>query len=270
MSKPVHQPQAVALVTDAASPVGRVIALALARQGWRLALHAQDDSEPAALSALLRECGTVGAQAIVVHCPLDSEADIAALLPRIAAELGNVACIVNNASHIENDGAGSLTAAGLARHMQSNLAAPLLLAQALYAAIGNIDGAQGVVINLLDQKLFNPRPDFLSYTLSKAALHSATTLLAQAFAPQLRVVGIAPALTAADASAARLTLQATNPATLEDIAATVCFVAASSAITGSTLLVDGGRHLYPYPQDQATAYSHLDHSGHPDRLSHPH
>ena len=142
--------------------------------------------------------------------------------------------------------------------MRSNLAAPILLAQALYAATLENEGAQAVVINLLDQKLFNPQPDFLSYTLSKAALHSATALLAQAYAPQLRVVGIAPSLTMSMTTSDQ---QPKLPATLEDIAATVCFVASSSAITGSTLVVDGGQHLYPDPRDQVAAHG---------KPSHPH
>ena len=244
--------RSVALVTDAASPVGRAVALALARQGWDLALHYQDDAAPAALSALLPDCQALGAQAMAIRCTLSKETEIHALLPSVAAELGNVRCIVNNASHVEQDSPAGFSAAVLERHMQSNLAAPLLLAQALHAATLKSGGAQAVVINLLDQKLFNPQPDFLSYTLSKAALHSATALLAQAFAPQLRVVAIAPSLAAAGGSSK-------PPATLEDIAATVCFVAASSAITGSTLLVDGGQHLYPHPWDHAAAHGQQSH-----------
>jgi NAD(P)-dependent dehydrogenase (short-subunit alcohol dehydrogenase family) len=244
--------RSVALVTDAASPVGRAVALALAQQGWDLALHYQDDAVPAALAALLLDCQALGAQAMTIRCKLSKETEISALLPGVAAELGSVRCIVNNASHVEQDSPASFSAAVLERHMQGNLAAPLLLAQALHAATLKNGGAQAVIINLLDQKLFNPQPDFLSYTLSKAALHSATALLAQAFAPQLRVVAIAPSLAATGGSSK-------PPATLEDIAATVCFVAASSAITGSTLLVDGGQHLYPHPRDHAAAHSQQSH-----------
>jgi NAD(P)-dependent dehydrogenase (short-subunit alcohol dehydrogenase family) len=248
----------VALVTDAASPVGRAIALALAQQGWRLALHYQDDSAPAALLALLQECQALGTEAVAIQCNLSKETEIHQLLPRVAQEfggIGGVGCIVNNASHVEPDSALDFSAAGLERHLQSNLTAPILLTQALYAATLKSEGAQAVVINLLDQKLFNPQADFLSYTLSKAALHSATALLAKAYAPQLRVVGIAPSLAASlQTSMATADPQPTLPAALDDIAAAVCFAASSSAITGSTLVVDGGQHLYPHPRDQLAVH----------------
>ncbi|WP_211452234.1 SDR family NAD(P)-dependent oxidoreductase [Collimonas antrihumi] len=251
----------VALVTDAASPVGRAVALALAQRGWHLALHYQDDSTAPALSALVQECQALGTQAVAIQCGLTEETEINTLLPRAMQQLGGlgyISCIVNNASHMEHDNPASFSSASLERHMQNNLAAPILLAQALYAATLKNEGAQAVVINVLDQKLFNPQPDFLSYTLSKAALHSATALLAQAYAPQLRVAGVAPSLTMPLTTNGQ---QPRLPATLEDIAATVCFIASSSAITGSTLVVDGGQHLYPDPRDQGAAHG---------KSSHPH
>ncbi len=138
--------------------------------------------------------------------------------------------------------------------MHANLAAPLLLAQALHAATPA--GSQSVVINLLDQKLYNPNPDFLSYTLSKAALLSATTLLAQALAPLVRVVGVAPGITlmsgeqtAGEFEQAHRVTPLGKSSTPEDVAATVCFVASASAITGTTILVDGGQHLIPLQRD---------------------
>ncbi|SDY95180.1 NAD(P)-dependent dehydrogenase, short-chain alcohol dehydrogenase family [Collimonas sp. OK242] len=265
MNMPTPAAPTVALVTDAASPVGRAVALALAQRGWHLALHYQDDGTAPALSALVQECQALGTRAVAIRCGLTEETEINTLLPRVMQQFGGAAyinCIVNNASYMEHDNPASFSTASLDRHMRSNLAAPILLAQALHAAVLKSEGAQAVVINLLDQKLFNPQPDFLSYTLSKAALHSATALLAQAYAPQLRVVGIAPSL--APSSTTPLTTSGRQPglpATLEDIAATVCFIASSSAITGSTLVVDGGQHLYPDPRDQVAAHG---------KPSHPH
>ena len=138
--------------------------------------------------------------------------------------------------------------------MRTNLTAPILLAQALHAATPA--GSQAVVINLLDQKLFNMNPDFLSYTLSKAALQCATTMLAQALAPTVRVVGVAPGITlvSGDQSAAGFAkAHSATPlgrsSTPSDIAAAVSYLAISNAITGTTLVVDGGQHLMALPRD---------------------
>ncbi|MGB7481184.1 MAG: SDR family oxidoreductase, partial [Burkholderiaceae bacterium] len=187
-------------------------------------------------------------------CDLADEAAVRQLLPRAAAELGPISCVVNNASLFDYDDAAGFTQARLDAHMHTNLAAPLLLAQALYAATP--EGGQGVVVNLLDQKLFNPNPDFLSYTLSKAALHTATTLLAQALAPKVRVVGVAPGIslvsgeqTEAGFAAAHRVTPLGKSSTPDDVAAAVCFVAEAPAITGSTLVVDGGQHLVPLARD---------------------
>src|SRR5450830_1511299 len=169
-----HQ-QKVALVTGAAKRIGRTIALALARDGWDIAVH-YGRSQAEAL-ATVAEIEAIGRRAIAVPCDLRDEAAVRQLLAQ-AAQLGPVSCVVNNASLFEHDTADTFSTAQLDAHMHANLAAPLLLAQALHA--GTPAGSQSVVINLLDQKLYNLNPDFLSYTLSKAALLSATTLLAQA------------------------------------------------------------------------------------------
>jgi NAD(P)-dependent dehydrogenase (short-subunit alcohol dehydrogenase family) len=162
--------------------------------------------------------------------------------------------VVNNASLFDYDSAATFSAATLDAHMQVNAAAPVLLAQALYEMTP--DGAQAVVVNLLDQKLFNLNPDFLSYTMSKAALHSATTMLAQALAPKVRVVGVAPGITLVSGdqseeefARAHKVTPLGRSSTPDDIAAAVCFVAASPAITGTTLVVDGGQHLMPLQRD---------------------
>lgn len=244
--------QKVALVTGAARRIGRAIALELARSGWDIAVHygrSQTDAEAtvAAISAL-------GQRAIALQCDL-AQADAAkSLLQRAQAVLGPVSCLVNNAALFEFDDAAGFSADLFEQHMRINLSAPILLAQSLHASLQ--PGAKAVVINLLDQKLVNLNPDFLSYTLSKAGLQCATTMLAQALAPSVRVVGIAPGITLVsgdqsgkDFIAAHGRTPLGRSSTAEDIAATVCFVAASKAITGTTIVVDGGQHLLPLPRD---------------------
>lgn len=241
----------VALVTGAARRIGRVIALGLARQGWNTALHYNVSKQDALNTAA--EIEALGRNVLTLQCDLADAAAVTDLLRRAAA-LGPVGCLVNNASMFEHDSVTAFDPAALDAHMRVNLAAPLLLAQALHAATP--DGRQAVAINLLDQKLYNLNPDFLSYTLSKAALQRATTMLAQALAPKLRVVGVAPDLTmqSGDQSPAGFAqAQCVTPlgksSTPEDIAAAVCYVASAGAITGTTLLVDGGQHLIPLPRD---------------------
>lgn len=229
-----------------------MIALALAKRGWDIAVHYRRSDIDA--NATVRDIEALGRRALALSCDLADETAVKALLPAAIAALGPVSCVVNNASLFEYDAVNDFSMARLDTHMHANLAAPILLAQALHDATG--DGLQSVVINLLDQKLFNLNPDFLSYTLSKAALHSATTMLAQALAPKVRVVGIAPGITmqSGDQTAegfekAHAVTPLGRSSTPDDIAATVCFVAESPAITGTTLLVDGGQHLIPLQRD---------------------
>lgn len=243
--------QQVALVTGAAKRIGRVIALALARDGWDIAVHYGQSRDEAL--AVVDEITALGRRAVALQCELADEAGVRSLIAQ-AAQLGTVACVVNNASLFRNDQADSFTMASLDLHMRANVAAPVLLAQALYEATPARQ--QAVVVNLLDQKLYNPNPDFLSYTLSKAALQSATTLLAQALAPRVRVVGVAPGITmvsgdqsAAEFEKAHRVTPLGKSSTPEDVAAAVCFVAISPAITGTTILVDGGQHLIPLQRD---------------------
>lgn len=245
-----------ALVTGGAKRIGRVIALALAQRGWDVAVHYGQSEADA--HALVQEIIQLGRHAAAIQCDLSDDTAVKSLLARAQAEMGShsapISCVVNNASKFEQDSVSDFSAASLQAHMLPNLAAPVLLAQALHAATP--DGQQAVVINLLDQKLFNPNPDFFSYTLSKAALHSATTMLAQALAPKLRVVGVAPGITmvSGDQSTegfanAHTKTPLGRSSTPADVAATVCFIAESPAITGTTIVVDGGQHLIPTTRD---------------------
>ena len=244
----------VALVTGAAKRIGRVIALALAERGWDVVVHYGRSADDAL--ATVRAIEARGRRAIAVACDLSDEAAVRTLLARAtdALDAGPISCVVNNASLFEQDGADDFSGARLDAHMHTNLTAPILLAQALHAATPA--GAHAVVINLLDQKLFNLNPDFLSYTLSKAALHSATTILAQALAPTVRVVGVAPGITLISGAQTATGFEQAHSltplgrsSTPDDIASAVCYLAEARAVTGTTLLVDGGQHLLPLPRD---------------------
>lgn len=246
------RPARVALVTGAARRIGREIALALARDGWDIAVHyatSRDDG-----LETVREIEAIGRRAIAVNRDLNVEAGVRSLLAECAHDLGDVTCIVNNASLFDYDNASTFGADSLMRHMRTNVAAPVLLAQSLYASLAEAE--RGVVINLLDQKLWNPNPDFFSYTLSKAALREATRLLAKALAPKVRVVAIAPGITLPSGNqsdsgfeVAHQTTPLGRSSTPEDIGDAVVFLAKAHAITGTTLLVDGGQHLAPSERD---------------------
>lgn len=242
----------VALVTGAAKRLGRVIALELARDGWDVAVHYRESEAEA--QATMNEIIALGRAAVALKCDLSDAADTRRLLHRAIDQLGPVGCVVNSASLFEYDDALTFGHDQLDAHMRCNLAAPLLLAQSLHAATP--DGEQAVVINLLDQKLYNLNPDFLSYTLSKSALQTATTLLATALAPKLRVVGLAPGLTMISGDQTAEGFEKAHQQTVlgksstpEQIAEAACYLASARGVTGTTLLVDGGQHLTPMTRD---------------------
>jgi len=241
-----------ALVTGAARRIGREIAVALARDGWDIAVHYASSRDDALETVRLVEAA--GRRAVAINRDLAVEAGVRSLLAECVHELGEVTCIVNNASVFEYDNASTFAADTLAHTMRTNVAAPVLLAYGLHTSLA--EHGRGVVINLLDQKLWNPNPDFLSYTLSKAALKEATVLLAQALAPRVRVVGIAPGITLPSTLQTEAGFAAAHAATPlrrssqpEDIAAAAVFLASAPSITGTMLLVDGGQHLVGSARD---------------------
>jgi NAD(P)-dependent dehydrogenase (short-subunit alcohol dehydrogenase family) len=242
----------VALVTGSAQRIGRAIALELAAHGWDVAVHYRQSAASAAQTvAALREAG---ARAEAFAADLADEAACEALVPAVAQAFGRIDAVVNNASAFELDTVENFSMAVMDRMWRANTAPPILLARALHRALP-ADG-RGAVINLLDQKLWNPNPDYLSYTLSKAALEAANTMLAQALAPRVRVCGVAPGVTLhsggmndAEFEASHRMTPLGRSSTPEDIARAVRFLLESPAITGTTLLVDGGQHLQPQARD---------------------
>ena len=182
-------PAPVVLVTGAAKRLGREIALALAAGGWRVAVHYRSSKQDAIET--VAACAKIQGDSALFEGDLGDEKVVNALLPRVMAHFGQVDAVVNSASAFEQDDAASFSFASLEKHLRSNTAAPILLAQALHTHLASRN-ANGAVVNLLDQKLWNQNPDFLSYTLSKAALEAANTMLAMALAPLVRVVGVLP------------------------------------------------------------------------------
>jgi NAD(P)-dependent dehydrogenase (short-subunit alcohol dehydrogenase family) len=245
----------IVLVTGAARRIGREIAFELARHGWDVALHCHRSRAKAQVTA--EEIAATGARAEVFAADLADSAECEALVPAVLLRLGRLDAVVNNASLFEHDDVAGFTVAMMERHWRANTAPPILLARALHEHLATRpDAAAGCVVNLLDQKLWNPNPDYLSYTLSKAALEAATTLLAQALAPRVRVCGVAPGVTLPSGPMSRPEFarsHAMTPlgrsSTPQDVARSVRFLLESPAITGTTLLVDGGQHLQPQPRD---------------------
>lgn len=248
----------VVLVTGAARRLGREMALDLARHGWDVALHYRHSADAArATAAELQACGV---QVLCFGADLADETACRALVPAVLAAFGRLDAVVHSASTFEYDDARSFSYASLEKHLRANTAPAVVLAQALAEHLAQDPpeaARQGVVVTLLDQKLWNPNPDFFSYTLSKAALESATTLLALALAPRVRVVGVAPGLTLSSdwlqgeqfESLHRQSGLLGQSSTPQDVAATVRFVLENRSLTATTILVDAGQHLRRFERD---------------------
>lgn len=246
------------LVTGAAKRLGREIALHLAENGWQVAVHYRDSAAEAEKTVL--DCAALSGISFGFKANLEEEGAVRNLVPAVVAKFGSLDAIVNSASAFINDSVESFGFESMEKHMRSNAGAPILLAQALHTHIKSRNSehnpARGVIINMLDQKLWNQNPDFLSYTLSKVALEAANTLLAMELAPYLRVVGVAPGLTLTShmlTDAKFEELHKLSPlgrsSTPQDVVATVKFALDNQSLTGTTLLVDGGQHLMKFERD---------------------
>ena len=238
----------LALVTGGNRRLGAAIAATLARDGWTLALHSHQPSEPEpALREVLHEWHGFVAD-------LGDPAQVEGLVGTVAGHFGAVPpLLVNNASLFSDDDAGSATAASLATHLAVNTVAPLTLALSLARA-----GGTGSIVNILDQRIRNPVPDQLSYTVSKSALAAATRALAVALAPFWRVNAVAPGLTLPTPDYAEGQMErigALMPlgqlATPAEVAAAVLYFAGAGSVTGGTLFVDGGAQLTAFERDFA-------------------
>jgi NAD(P)-dependent dehydrogenase (short-subunit alcohol dehydrogenase family) len=252
--------QKAVLVTGAAKRLGREIAMQFARQGWGVAVHYGRSEKEA--QETVAQIQALGVKAYAFQADLANERAVKDLFDAVTHKFPYLSCLVNSASIFEYDRASSdtpLSSKSLHEHTQVNLAAPILLSQCMYVyqknrlAKGDLIPS---VIQLLDQKLINLNPDYLSYTLTKAALATSVELLAMDFAPYLRMVGLAPGISLPSGdqtddgfSKAHQMTPFGKSSTPADIARAAVFLAQSSAITGTTLYVDGGQHLLPSSRD---------------------
>jgi NAD(P)-dependent dehydrogenase (short-subunit alcohol dehydrogenase family) len=244
-----------ALVTGAAQRIGRAIALHLAGLGWAIGVHYRDSA--AAAAELVAAIRAGGGRAAALQADLGREDEVATLVPRAAAALGPLGCLVNNASTFDYDSAESATRASWDHHMEANLRAPFVLTQGFAAQLP--DGAEGVVVNLIDQRVWNLTPHFMTYTVSKAGLWTLTQTLAMALAPRIRVnaVGPGPTLPSRHQDDAQFARQCAEMplrrgTTPDEIAEAVAFILSAPAMTGQMIALDGGQHL-GWAQPRASA-----------------
>ena len=237
------------LVTGAGRRVGAAIARRLAQDGWSVGVHFR--ASHAEADAVIQSIRTAGGDAHGFAADLANSDSIDAMAATLHAR-GDWVGLVNSAASFEQDDLSSFAFAAAQVQLRLNLIAPVYLARALAAA----KPAHGFVINIADQKVLNPNPDFLSYTLSKLGLAAATDTLAMALAPNIRVNCIAPGLMLpsgeqTEANFARVHGQTLtgSGATLDDVAEAALFFANARNITGAFLSVDGGQHLVRSARD---------------------
>jgi len=235
-----------ALVTGGARRIGRMLAKTAAEAGYDVAIHVRtvdDDAEAAA-----GEVRAHGRKARILTCDLRKESATVALVSEAEAELGPMTLLVNSASVFEQDQFSDMNRASWDLHMETNLRAPLVLSQAFARRLPA--DREGLIVNVLDQRVWRPGADFFSYTLSKTALWEATRMLAQALAPRVRVNGIGPGPTLAsvyqdqaafDAEAAGTPLR--RPSSPQQIGAALRYLIDAEAVTGQMIAVDSGQHL---------------------------
>ena len=235
-----------ALVTGGAHRLGRAIVLALAEAGFAVAVHCH--ANVAAAEATAGEVRARGRRAAVLPADLTDEAAVRGLLATAAAALGPVGVLVNNASTFERDEWHDATRDSWDHHIEPNLRAPFVLMQDFARALP--EGAEGVVINMIDQRVWSLTPHFMSYTVSKAGLWTLTRTMALALAPRIRVnaIGPGPALPSPRQTAAQFARQCEQVPLRRgtgtaEVARAALAILALPSLTGQMLALDGGQHL---------------------------
>jgi len=240
------QAKGTALVTGGAKRIGRTIVEDLAANGYAVAIHA--NSSFAEAEALANSLRAAGADAYAVQADLCKAEGMTALIAQATDLAGPIDLLVNNASVFEHDALGELSEDVWDRHFDIHVKAPAFLAQAFAAALPS--GTNGLIVNMIDQRVWRLTPNFFSYTLSKSALWTATRTMAQALAPQIRVngIGLGPTLKSArqseeDFARQQEAVPLQHGAALTEIGATIRYLAENGSITGQMIALDGGQHL---------------------------
>lgn len=245
MSETVY-PKKSALVTGGAKRIGRAICEGLARAGFDLVIHANSSLEEA--ETLATDLRAHGIKAVALRADLRNEAETAALVGQARAALGGLGVVVNNASLFEPDRLTDFDKGTFDGHFDLHVRAPSIIVREF--ARGARPGEKGLVVNIVDQRVWAPTPNYYSYMLSKAALAMATKTMAMTLAPDIRVNAIGPGPTLpnarqSEADFARQTgslLLGKGP-DLEEFARTILYFHATPSLTGQMIALDGGQHL---------------------------
>lgn len=234
------------LITGAAKRIGKQLALDLANDGWNIAVHCNNSVTEA--NDVAAQIIAMGRKAVVVSCDLSRSDCAEIIIPPVVKALGPLTALINNASIFESDEVGTISEESWSQHQDTNLRAPVMLAQAFAKQLPPNMG--GNIINIIDQRVWKLNPNFFSYTMSKSGLWTATRTLAQALAPHIRVnaIGPGPALPSARMDQAEFDKQAkltllqrgTSP---EEISQAAKFILSQPALTGQMIALDGGQHL---------------------------
>jgi NAD(P)-dependent dehydrogenase (short-subunit alcohol dehydrogenase family) len=235
-----------ALVTGAGRRLGRIIALDLANRGWRVGIHYHASAAEAV--ALVAEIEGQGGKAAAFSADLGHLDALAPLIGACAGALGPPTCLINNAARFAWDSLATLDGESWQGHLDVNLRAPIFLTQAFAKALP--EGSSGNVINLIDQKVLRPDPEYFSYTIAKAALWTATQTMAQALAPRIRVNAVAPGPVLKSLWQSQADFERECRSTLlqqavgaEEVTATIRFLLDTPSITGQMIALDAGQHL---------------------------
>lgn len=241
------------LITGAAVRIGAALATACAYDGWELVLHYHRNAEKA--ENLARKLRQDGARLTLLQADLSSESDVKNLIAA-ASKDKPLTALINNASLFSYDDSASVSFDAINQHMMVNLAAPALLIRLFAEQCPPTE--IGAVVNMLDAKLFGLNPDYYSYTLSKSALLCLNKISAQAYAPHIRVNGIAPGITLPSGGQTEAEFKKSHQrnllgrgADISEIVAAMRLLLASRSITGEVVVLDGGCHLQPPARDVA-------------------